>query len=58
MDLQLRQEKLAELNQYVADMTYVIPLHYEADLYGVNKKVKGFVPNAKKTLNLNKLSFQ
>ena len=58
MDLQLRHEKLAELNQYVADMTYVIPLHYEADIYGVNKKVKGFVPNAKKTLNLNKLSFQ
>jgi ABC-type transport system substrate-binding protein len=57
MDLQLRHERLAELNQYVADMTYVIPLHYEADIYGVNKKIKGFVPNAKKTLNLNKLSF-
>ena len=58
MDLQLRNEKLAELNQYVADMTYVIPLHYEADIYGVNKKVNGFVPNVKKTLNLDKLSFQ
>jgi peptide/nickel transport system substrate-binding protein len=57
-DLQLRQKKLAELNQYVADMTYVIPLHYEDDIYGVNKKVKGFVPNVKKVLNLNKLSFQ
>jgi peptide/nickel transport system substrate-binding protein len=56
-DLQERQDKLAALNQYVADMTYIIPLHYEADIYGVNKKVKGFVPNVKKVLNLNKLSF-
>ena len=57
-DLEKRQQKLAELNKYVLDKTFIIPLHYQADVYGVNKNIKGFVPNVKKVLNLDKLSFE
>ncbi|MBW2146449.1 MAG: ABC transporter substrate-binding protein [Deltaproteobacteria bacterium] len=55
--LEKRAEELRKLNQYVADNTLVIPLHYQQDIYGVSKKIKGFVPNVKKVLNLHKLSF-
>jgi peptide/nickel transport system substrate-binding protein len=57
-DLQKRQNELAELNQYVADMAYVIPLHYQADIYGISSNVKGFVPNVKQVINLNTLSLK
>ncbi len=55
--LDKRAEKLRELNQFVADNTLVIPLHYQQNIYGVSKKIKGFVPNVKKILDLHKISF-
>ncbi len=56
--LEKRGEALAKLNRYVADNVYVIPLHYQQDIYGISKKLKGFEPKVKKTLSINRLYFE
>ncbi|MDR2111916.1 MAG: ABC transporter substrate-binding protein [Candidatus Accumulibacter sp.] len=53
-----RAAKLREINGYVVEQALAFPLHYPLDIYGVNNRVKGFVPNVKKILTLRELSFQ
>lgn len=52
-----RDAKLQEANAYVISQVLAIPLHNPLDIYGVSKRVKGFVPNVKKILSLRELSF-
>lgn len=56
-DMALRAEKLKALNQYVADQAWVIPLHYQPNIYGLAKDLN-FTPDVKKILTLHALSFK
>jgi peptide/nickel transport system substrate-binding protein len=53
-----RAAKLREINAYTMEQALAFPLHYPMDIYGVNKRVKGFIPNVKKTLSLRELSLK
>ena len=56
-DMALRAEKLKALNQYVAEQAWVIPLHYQPNIYGLAKDLN-FTPDVKKILTLHALSFK
>ncbi len=57
-DQNQRAAKLREINAYSMDQVLALPLHYPMDIYGVSKRVKGFVPNVKKVLTLRELSLE
>lgn len=57
-NLEEREAALADLNKYCMDNAFVLPLHWQGDIYGVSKKVKGFVPHVKQIIDLPALSMQ
>lgn len=56
-DFDERDNLLQKLNKMVMDNVWVIPLHYQPNIYGVSKNIK-FTPNVKKIVTLSKLSFK
>ena len=56
-DIEAREKALAALNQYVLENVYVLPLHWQSDIYGVSQEIKGFVPHVKQIIDLPALSF-
>lgn len=56
-NIEEREKALADLNQYVMNKVYMLPLHWQSDIYGVSKSVRGFVPHVKKIIDLPSLSF-
>ena len=56
-DMDKRAEKLKALNQYVAEQVWIIPLHYQPNIYGLVKDLN-FTPHVKKILTLHEMSFK
>ena len=56
-DMDKRAAELKALNQFVADQAWVIPLHYQPNIYGLSKELN-FTPDVKKILTLHALSFK
>jgi peptide/nickel transport system substrate-binding protein len=56
-DMEQRAEKLKAINQFVADNAWVVPLHYQPNIYGLTKNLN-FTPHVKKILTLHELSFK
>jgi peptide/nickel transport system substrate-binding protein len=56
-DVKLRAEKLKEINKIVADNVWLLPLHYQPNIYGVHEDLN-FVANVKKILTLHRMSFK
>lgn len=55
-DMAKRDQALQELNKIVADNVWIIPLHYQPNIYGLNKNLN-FTPNVKKILTVRTMSW-
>jgi peptide/nickel transport system substrate-binding protein len=55
-DVKLRETKLQEIAHYVADHALEVPMYNLNTIYGLNRRVKGFVPPPDNRIRLNTTS--